>query len=141
MLQDYDTSFSRLYFSQPRFSSPPRSLSPPFRPFPLSLPDPSPYIVSRSTCCQLKKSSKLDLKQKGKNLTHGHLLLLLQKNEIKFRRLMYYLKMKDASEIIRKQKYDDLPEIEVICPGRIVCIYIHPGTLKIATQEESIGLK
>ncbi|GFX68119.1 hypothetical protein TNCV_4439421 [Trichonephila clavipes] len=27
MLQDYDTSFSRLYFSQPRFSSPP--LSPP----------------------------------------------------------------------------------------------------------------
>ncbi|GFV29439.1 hypothetical protein TNCV_3399591 [Trichonephila clavipes] len=29
MLQDYDTSFSRLYFSQPRFSSPPlSSLSP-----------------------------------------------------------------------------------------------------------------
>ncbi|GFU19844.1 hypothetical protein TNCV_4283711 [Trichonephila clavipes] len=33
MLQDYDTSISRLYFSQPRFSSPPFSLSPPFRPF------------------------------------------------------------------------------------------------------------
>ncbi|GFY05622.1 hypothetical protein TNCV_4402891 [Trichonephila clavipes] len=56
MLQDYDTSFSRLYFSQPRFSSPPLSLSlPPFRPFsPLSLPDPSLYIVSRSTCCQVQ---------------------------------------------------------------------------------------
>ncbi|GFV89180.1 hypothetical protein TNCV_4913791 [Trichonephila clavipes] len=27
MLQDYDTSFSRLYFSQPQFSSPPLSLS------------------------------------------------------------------------------------------------------------------
>ncbi|GFU65537.1 hypothetical protein TNCV_634601 [Trichonephila clavipes] len=27
MLQDYDTSFSRLYFSQPRFPSPPLSLS------------------------------------------------------------------------------------------------------------------
>ncbi|GFX37510.1 hypothetical protein TNCV_4899401 [Trichonephila clavipes] len=26
MLQDYDTSFSRLYFSQPRFFSPPLSL-------------------------------------------------------------------------------------------------------------------
>ncbi|GFT27200.1 uncharacterized protein TNCV_40421 [Trichonephila clavipes] len=33
MLQDYVTSFSRLYFSPPRFSSPPLSLSPPFRPF------------------------------------------------------------------------------------------------------------
>ncbi|GFW16348.1 transposable element Tcb1 transposase [Trichonephila clavipes] len=52
MLQDYDTSFSRLYFSQPRFSSPPLSLSPVPTFSPLSLPDPSLYIVSRSTCCQ-----------------------------------------------------------------------------------------
>ncbi|GFX79585.1 uncharacterized protein TNCV_825741 [Trichonephila clavipes] len=54
MLQDYDISFSPVYFSPPRlFSSPlslfspvPTSLSPP------SLPDPFLYIVSRSTCCQ-----------------------------------------------------------------------------------------
>ncbi|GFX33802.1 hypothetical protein TNCV_3962111 [Trichonephila clavipes] len=51
MLQDYDTSFSRLYFSPPRFSSPPLS-SPVPSFFPLSLPDPSLYLVSRSTCCQ-----------------------------------------------------------------------------------------
>ncbi|GFR21695.1 hypothetical protein TNCT_458641, partial [Trichonephila clavata] len=57
----------------------------------------------------LKKATQLNLKQRGNNLTHGHLLLLLQKNENKFRRLMYYLKMRDASELIRKKKYDDLP--------------------------------
>ncbi|GFX40638.1 hypothetical protein TNCV_2374221 [Trichonephila clavipes] len=47
MLQDYDTSFSRVYFSRPRLSS-----SPVPTVSPLSLPDPFLYIVSRSTCCQ-----------------------------------------------------------------------------------------
>ncbi|GFU84644.1 hypothetical protein TNCV_2959691 [Trichonephila clavipes] len=32
MLQDYDTSFSRVYFSRPRYFLP-TALSPPFRPF------------------------------------------------------------------------------------------------------------
>ncbi|GFT63316.1 hypothetical protein TNCV_3646891 [Trichonephila clavipes] len=46
MLQDYDTSFSHLYFSPPQFSSPPLSSLPRSELFPLVLPDPSLYIVS-----------------------------------------------------------------------------------------------
>ncbi|GFV01443.1 uncharacterized protein TNCV_2960371 [Trichonephila clavipes] len=54
MLQDYDTSFSRVYFSRPPVFFSTALFSLPFRPFsPPSLPDPFLYIVSRSTCCQV----------------------------------------------------------------------------------------
>ncbi|GFV01510.1 hypothetical protein TNCV_2961041 [Trichonephila clavipes] len=55
MLQDYDASFSRVYFSRPLVFFATALFSPPFRPFsPPSLPDPFLYIVSRSTCCQVQ---------------------------------------------------------------------------------------
>ncbi|GFV79923.1 hypothetical protein TNCV_2258691 [Trichonephila clavipes] len=56
MLQDYDTSVVQPYllFTTPGFSPPAFSLSPVPTSSPLSLPDPSLYIVSRSTCCQVQ---------------------------------------------------------------------------------------
>ncbi|GFX84259.1 la-related protein 4 [Trichonephila clavipes] len=51
-VKDYDTSFSRVYFSRPWLFSSLSSLVPTFPP--LSLPDPLLYLVSRSTCCQVQ---------------------------------------------------------------------------------------
>ncbi|GFS93807.1 hypothetical protein TNCV_5052841 [Trichonephila clavipes] len=52
MLQDYNTSSSRLFFIRPRFLRHRSPFSPRSDPSLLSLPGPSLYIVSRSTCCQ-----------------------------------------------------------------------------------------
>ncbi|GFU96681.1 integrase catalytic domain-containing protein [Trichonephila clavipes] len=69
MLQDYDTSFRRVYFSRPRLFS---SLSPPsFRPFlPLSLPDPLLYLVSCSTCCQVQAVVPYKVNDDKENFVH-----------------------------------------------------------------------
>ncbi|GFT98778.1 hypothetical protein TNCV_3792191 [Trichonephila clavipes] len=57
MLQDYDTSFSRVYFSRPLvFFATALSPVPTFFSL-LSLPDPLLYIVSRLTCCQVQAAT------------------------------------------------------------------------------------
>ncbi|GFV57150.1 hypothetical protein TNCV_3174271 [Trichonephila clavipes] len=65
MLQDYDTSFSRVYFSPARLF-PSLLSSPPFRPFsPPSVPDPFLYISSlvRPVASFFKKRSIMSRKE------------------------------------------------------------------------------
>ncbi|GFW44699.1 hypothetical protein TNCV_4482441 [Trichonephila clavipes] len=52
MLQDYDTSFSRVYFSRPRLFSSPSLFVPTF--FLSVVARSFSFIVSRSTCCQVQ---------------------------------------------------------------------------------------